>query len=353
MAKNRSLWAELQREQARRQRQRQQALRMEVQAAARARRDHEQAARAAARQAAADAKERRRLYVEERKAEAASMVMELQARVAELDSALTAGIQQGPLVTFASLKRSPSYPPFDAGGLERPSAAPSWEQFAPPPPGGLGKIFGGSARHERQEAAARAAYEAELRKHATAEAERRGKLAERRAAYDRAAAAAVSAAQDHNAGVDQLERDFLAREPEAVAELCTLVLDSSLYPEGFAHRTRVLYRPEPREVAVEYELPPQSVIPAERDYKYVAARDEIDTLSRPEKEIKDRYARLIAQTAIRTIHEVLVSVPANIATIVTFYGHVSTTDLATGQPTSSSRAWTPSPAWTAAPISST
>jgi hypothetical protein len=83
---------------------------------------------------------------------------------------------------------------------------------------------------------------------------------------------------------------------------------------------------------VEYELPPQSVVPAERDYKYVATRDEIDTLTRPEKEIKDRYARLIAQVAIRTIHEVLISVPPEVASVVTFYGHVSTTDMATGQP---------------------
>jgi restriction system protein len=36
--------------------------------------------------------------------------------------------------------------------------------------------------------------------------------------------------------------------------------------------------------------------------------------------------------AIRTIHEILISVPPGVAAIVTFYGHVSTTDLATGQP---------------------
>ena len=165
-----------------------------------------------------------------------------------------------------------------------------------------------------------------------ADAERRRKLAGLRAAYDRGAAEALGATGNHNASVDQFERDFLARDPEAVAEFCTLVLDSSIYPEGFAHRTRALYRPEPREVAVEYELPLQAVILAERGYKYVANRDEIDILARPEKEIKDRYARLIAQVAIRTIHEILISVPPGVAAIVTFYGHVSTTDLATGQP---------------------
>jgi restriction system protein len=332
MARNRSLWAELQRERAHRLRQEQLALRREAQVAARARREYEQATRAAARQATADAKERKRLHAEARKAEAATMTSELQARVAQLDSMLTAGIRRRPLVTFASLKRSPSYLPFDAGGLDRPSPAPDWQQFAPAPPSGLGRVFGGAARYAREEAAARATFEAEQRRHAAAETERRRRLADRRAAYDRAAAAAASAVQSHNASVDQFERDFLAGDSEAVAEFCTLVLDSSVYPEGFVHRTRAIYRPDPREVAVEYELPSQSVIPAERDYKYVATRDEIDTLGRPEKEIKDRYARLIAQIAIRTIHEILTSVPADVATVVTFYGHVSTTDLATGQP---------------------
>jgi len=286
----------------------------------------------AARQTTTDAKERKRLYLEARKAEAASMTSDLQARVAELDSVLSAGVRQRPLMTFASLKRAPSYPPFDAGGLDRPLPAPRWEQFAPPPPGRLGKLLGGRARYEHEETAARAAFEAGQRRHAMADAERRRKLAGLRAEYDQAAATALGATQNHNASVEQFERDFLAREPEAVAEFCTLVLDSSVYPEGFAHQTRALCRPEPREVAVEYELPLQSVIPAERGYRYVANRDEIDALTRPEKEIKDRYARLIAQVAIRTIHEILISIPPEIAAIVTFYGHVSTTDLATGQP---------------------
>ena len=165
-----------------------------------------------------------------------------------------------------------------------------------------------------------------------ADAERRRKLAELQGAYDRAAAAALGAIQDFNASVDRFQHDFLAREPEAVAEFCTLVLDSSDYPEGFTHRTRMLYRPDPMEVAVEYELPLQSIVPTERSYKYVGTRDEIDSLVRPEKEVKDLYARLIAQVAIRTIHEILISTPPDVAAMVTFYGHVSTTDLATGQP---------------------
>ena len=95
---------------------------------------------------------------------------------------------------------------------------------------------------------------------------------------------------------------------------------------------RPLYRREPRGVAVEYELPPQSVIPVERDFKYVQTRDEIVTVARPVQEIKDRYARLIASVALRTIHEVLAADQHGVVGLVTFYGHVSTKDRATGQP---------------------
>jgi restriction system protein len=191
-------------------------------------------------------------------------------------------------------------------------------------------MFGG---RERQEATARSAYETARGEHAAAEAYRLRQLAERHRAYDRSATTAATAVAKHNAGVDQLEHDFRAGEPEAVAEFCTIVLGSSVYPDGFTHRTRVLYRPDPREVVVEYELPPQSVIAADRDYKYVATRDEIVTVPRPVKEIKERYARLIAQVALRTIREIYASAaPLAVVSAVTFNGHVSTRDLATGQP---------------------
>ena len=260
------------------------------------------------------------------------MMSELQARTEELDSVLLAGVRAPPAGTFTSLKRSATFHAFDAGGLERSTPQPQWEQFAPPPSSGLGRLLGGSGRHERQEATARAAYEQACAQHADSEADRRRRLAERRREYDRQAAATADAAAAHNAEVDQFERDFHAGDPEAVAEFCTLALDSSVYPEGFAHRTRVLYRPEPKEVVIEFELPPQSVVPVERDHKYVITRDEITPVARPVKEIKDRYARLIAQVALRTIHEVFACDQAGVATVVTFNGHVSTKDLATGQP---------------------
>jgi hypothetical protein len=121
------LWAEIQRERARQQHLRDQELRASRQAQDRAQREQAKAQKAAARKAAADLKESKRLYLEDRKAEAEEMSRALQDRVIELDGVLTAEIRTAPLVTFRSLKRQETYPPFDAGPLGEPLPLPQME----------------------------------------------------------------------------------------------------------------------------------------------------------------------------------------------------------------------------------
>jgi restriction system protein len=74
-----------------------------------------------------------------------------------------------------------------------------------------------------------------------------------------------------------------------------------------------------------------STLPDEQGFKYVQSRDEINTVPRSIKNIKERYARLIAMVALRTIHEVFAA-DQGLVEGVTFNGHVSTKDRATGQP---------------------
>lgn len=332
VAKRRGLWAEIQRERARQQRIRQREFRDFQRAQALVAREAAKADRDRKRQAAASERERTKLYIEDRKAEAGAMADDVRACLAELEGLLKAGIRDRPVVTFASLRRTDTYPPFDPGQLGEPLPAPVWENFAPAPPSGIGKILGGGGRFERELGSARAAYAEAVEQYKAAEAARCRQLAAQRDAHDAAAAEFAAAVAEHNAGVDQFRQDCRAGDPEAVAEFCTLVMDSSVYPAGFPHRTRAVYRPDPKEAVIEWELPPQSVIPADRDYRYVATRDAIDALPRAEKEIKDRYRTVIAQVAVRTIHEILISTPGSAIDLVTFYGYVSTKDPATGQP---------------------
>ncbi|WP_214105214.1 restriction endonuclease [Acrocarpospora catenulata] len=331
MARKRGIWSDMQREWARRQRSEQQARRAALQAVARAERERARADRAAAQRAAANERERKRLYIESRKAEAVECAADVQVIVDELDSLLTAGLQKRDVVTFQSLKRTFQPPPFDPAGLDRPlPGRPQW--VAPPPPNAVGRLFGGAARHEREEAAARQAYEQQSSRYEVADAERRRRLAERYHAYQEWISGLAREIEEHNTAVDEFESGARGGDSDAVAKFFTLVLDASSLPEAFPHRTRVVYRPEARELVVEYELPAQEVIPTTRDFRYVQASDEIKTLPRPPKEIKERYARLVAQVALRVLHEVFNAELSHLVETASFNGHVSAKDKATGQP---------------------
>ena len=332
MAKRQDWWAEIQRERARQIRNRLQQFREAQQAQARAPRDAAKAERSRKRQAAVDERQRTELYIEDRRAEAAAMAEDARARLAELEGLLKAGLRDRPVVTFTSLRRNGAYPAFDAGRLAEPLPAPVWEHFAPEEPAGRGKFFGGGARYEQQLDSARANYAQAVERYTAAEADRRRQFTRERAAYDAAVAKFTTAVTAHNAGVDEFQRDCWAADPEAVAQFCTLVLDSSVYPEGFPHQTRTVYRPDQKEVVIEWELPPPSVIPLDRDYLYLATRDAIDASPRAEKEIEEVYRAVIAQMALRTVHEILISTPGGVIERVTFYGKVCAADPATGQP---------------------
>ena len=333
MARQQEVWAQAQRERARQARDRERERRESQRAAARAARAADWAERDR-KLLAADERVRRIFYIEDRMAEAAAMAKDVRARLAELDGVLKAGLRDGPVLTFASLRRTDRYPAFDAGRLGTPLAPPQWEHFALEEPSERGRFFGGTARarFEQQLDSARASYAEARARYEAAEAGRRRQFAEQRAAYDAGAAAFAAAFAEHNAGVDQFARDCWAADPEAVAEFCTLVLDLSLYPDGFPPRVRAVYRPGPKEVVIERELPPQSVIPPDRDYQYVLARDSIDGIPRPEREVNDLYQAVIAQVALRTIHEILISTPGAVIEVVTFCGKVSSADPASGQP---------------------
>jgi restriction system protein len=332
VATRREWWTELQRSRSQQARHRQQQFREFQRAEAQAARDAATAERDRRWQAAVEGWERQQLYVDARRAEAAAMAADVRARIAELEGLLQAGVRDRPAVTFASLRRASTYPVFDAGRLADPLPAPVWEHFAPEEPSGRGRLFGGAARHEQLLDAARADYAQAVERHSVAEAARREQLAARRAAFDADAATLARAIAEHNAGVDQFQRDCWAADPEAVAQFCTLVLDSSAYPDGFTHQTRSVYRPGQKEVVIEWELPPPSVIPRDRDYLYLAGRDAIDAIPRADKEAEELYRAVIAQVALRTAHEILISTPGSVIERVTVYGKVSAADPATGQP---------------------
>jgi restriction system protein len=332
MARKKSLWSELQRERERRERIARAQERTQQQLIRQMAQDRERAQRRAGQADAAERKLQEQLAHEAGAAAAKAMKEELDSRLAELRTLLTSALQAPPQFSFATLKRSTGMPSFDPGDLGKPLPAPSWEDFAPPPPGGLSGLVGGKARHARAQEAAREIFQRALAEHGRAEDARVRQLQSAHAAYDRLAKTAGAEIREHNTAVDELESNFRAGVPDAVEEYFSEVLALSEYPAAFPHDYQVAYRQEPRELVVEYRLPAVEVVPTARDFRYVKIRSEIDELARPLKETKELYASVIHQIALRTMWECFaVPVAEDVVDAVVFNGIVSATNRATGQ----------------------
>jgi restriction system protein len=333
MARKRSLWSDLQRERERRARATRARERTQQQMVRQLNEEAERAERRAERVDAAERRRQEQLAHEAGAAAAQEMKAQLEAQVAELRT-LLASVFASPLrLSFAELKQSAVAAPFDPGELGQPLSVPVWEEFALPAPGALAGVMGGKARHARAQEAARAAFDQAIAEHGLAEQERARQLQQAREAHDQMVLELEAEVREHNAAVDELERNFRAGAPEAVEEYFSQLLALSEYPADFPCEYQLAYRHEPRELVIEYRLPPADVIPRARDFRYVKTRAQIDELARPVKEIKDLYASVIYQVALRTMWECFAAPEAReVVETVVFNGIVPATNRATGKP---------------------
>jgi restriction system protein len=136
----------------------------------------------------------------------------------------------------------------------------------------------------------------------------------------------------HNAYISGRHSAFAAGDAESVEWFVGRLLDASQYPDGFPREYQIAYRPQNRDVVVEFELPPRDVVPSVRAYRYVKTRDAIEPIPRPQNEIKQRYKTLISCVALRTLHEIFSSTPSDVVEAVVFNGRLGTIDRATGKP---------------------
>jgi restriction system protein len=316
-------YAQMQREAAR-------AQAAQVRAQAAAQREAARAYAAYMRAQAAEEKERKRLYIEHRVAEVAAKNAELEAAVEALQGLLTASLQAGGLVNFSSLKKPVLKPPWKHANLERAEAAPKLEAFIPAPLSGLSKLFG-KAKHEQAVAEGKARYEKAVKEHRAREAQRTNALAKARDEWRVAAAQLNEEAKKQHLQIAAFQADYLCGDLDAVVSYCHMVLEASAYPDGFPQQFRFAYVPESRQAVVEYELPTVDVVPAVKAYRYVKQSDCIAESVRPQAQIKALYASIVAQIAIRTVHELLTSDTAGHIDTVVINGHVDTTDPGSGQ----------------------
>ena len=173
-------------------------------------------------------------------------------------------------------------------------------------------------------------YERAVQEHLAREQQRTAALAKARAEWQAAVDAANTEAQKQHAEIDTFEADYRRGVQDAVAAYCSMVLEASQYPKGFAQQFKLAYVPESRQVVVEYELPTVAVVPTVKIYKYVKGSDTITDSSRPQAQIKTLYASVVAQVAIRTVMKNAEADAGGHVDTIVFNGVVHTTDPAAG-----------------------
>jgi restriction system protein len=320
--------AQRQRELERQSRARQRAQTAAARAAERTRKAYDRAQ-------AFEEKERRRLYLEARAAEADEHNEWLAAVDAALEDLLGAAVARDAYVDLESLKEEPRIPPFHAGALAVAEPAPLIENFVPPPPSGIGKLVRGAGKkHARAVDVATARFNDELTAHTEREDTRIARFEAAKQEHETAVLTIQANADAQNAEIDDLRSRLAAEEPAAIVEYFSLVLNQSPYPDGFPRAHKMAFVPESRQLVVEYELPSIDVVPTIKGYKYVKARDTIDESPRAAAQIKRLYSLVVAETALRSLHELFeADRDAKLETIV-LNGFVDTVDPATGKPIS-------------------
>ncbi|WP_405845736.1 restriction endonuclease [Streptomyces sp. NBC_01518] len=251
----------------------------------------------------------------------------------QLSHVLRTSVVGGRPLTFEGLKQafvpSPFVPP---KGRTKAAPVPRWEEYEPEPPRGLlGSLGFGRRGYDAEVEAARKRFDTALRDHARDEKNRAAKLREARAQHEKGNQKEAARVEAWNAALEGRRSAYQDRDVEAVEWFVDQALAASVYPHGFPKTHQVSFQADTGDLLVEIDLPLEDVVPAARAYRYVKTRDEITPVPRPDKERKELYASVLAQTALRTVHELFASDTEKVIQSVALNGHVATIDRATGR----------------------
>ena len=294
-------------------------------------REYERAQREAERQAAREEKEQKRLYSEQRANEAEHLNETLRRRIVELEGLLAATLSVDDHIDLNSLKRAAPDPPFNDRGLAQAEPAPEPEPVkAPSAIGAL--VPGAKAKYQATLASAQSEHAEAIDAWQKREAEREKALADARAAHESEVKEKRLATEAAHAEIDQFRAKLDAGEPAAIVDYLGLVLERSRYPDDFPDSHKLAFVPESKQVVIEHDLPDFEVIPEVKEHRYVKSRDEITTSARSAAQRKALYASVIAQIALRTVHELFEADRSEHVETIVYNGVVDSIDKRTGQP---------------------
>jgi restriction system protein len=296
-----------------------------------------------------------RLQLEARLAETEALNAQLTNDLAEIDHVLRATLDVDDYVDLARLRKLVEHPPFSSPNHEplpmpAPIQAPPEPVFTPPvEPKGLGALLGGRRKYEAElrEAGERsnavhAAWQAEVAQipmrqyqqaeaYRRAEAERQQRLQDDWTRYQAGVQEREAAAAAENQRLDGFIAALTSGHPAAVEEYLSIVFGNSVYPADLVSVADYAYDGASRELRIELQLPRPDELPREKSYRYVKAKDEIVATDQTQKEQRDRYASLVMNSVLRTLHEVWESDRAGHVATISLTAFVEHVDPATGR----------------------
>jgi restriction system protein len=230
--------------------------------------------------------------------------------------------------SFDRLVVKPAVARFTPGPLGVALAAPGWETYAPARPTGLRRLTGRS-RYKRLLNRAQAEYENARTAYLRAESARGRALIAAKATHDREVTEEHARAAAQNAEVARRRLAFAEGDPGSVEWFVDQAIAASRYLNVFPRDYQVSY--EPRTVRVVAELLPGAIVPSARAFRYVASRDAVEPVPRPDDEIRQRYRRFVCSAALRVLHTVFTATPADVIDVAGFSGWIGSADPATGK----------------------
>jgi len=302
-------------------------------------------------------KEERELLIATQEAEVERLNGELALQLADVDNVLSATLEVDDYVDLERLRESVEHPLFESRysaplPAPAPIEAPPEPVFVEPePPRGVGAVFGGKKKHAEAVAAAQAEFAqqhqqwqqaaaavpmqqfAQLSEHTAAEQARQANLAADRARHDAECAQRQREVDESNASLDELIRDLSSGAPGAVEEYLGIVFGNSVYPAEWPWPPAYTFDAVTKELSIELEFPAPGDLPTVRQYKYVRAKNEITATAQTQKEQKDRYAALVDNMTLRTLHEVWEADRGGNVELISLVGSVAHVDPATGKDT--------------------
>ena len=224
---------------------------------------------------------------EQRRAQADAQNAELEANFAELRNILNDALSRDAYIDLDKLKTTPRIEPFK-------KKKPRRGNYVPAAPAGMSKMLPWKKReYEQLHAEGETRYERAEREHQRAKTDHEIRMNLRR-----------NQAFEQNQKIERIQERFSAGESKAIEDYFLRVLQNGSYPESFPRQSQLVYTANSRQLSIEHDLPSYQAVPAAKAYRYVKARDEITQPALPQSQRKQLYVSVLAQIALRTIHEI-------------------------------------------------